>query len=698
MNTYPDKLFAEIEFDHVREQVAGFAVTSHARKKLLNLFPNYSRMSLKVVLNEVNELLALYENYTSIPALSAAEIDELVPRLRVKNSVLEVKDFMVIKDLVNSYNTVYIFFRKQKDFTPIIQKYFDYCQPNQALPDEIDRIFDRKGEVRSDASKELWEIRSNLQKKRAAADRIFYKSVKKYEEAGFLGQIHESVSEDRRVLAINASYKNQVKGIFHGSSAKNSLIFLEPLETIEINNEITLLIDEERREIMRILRHLTAFVAGFLTDILSMAKIMQTIDFINAKARYAYVEKAAMPNLSSKPMIHLIGAINPVLRHFNRQRGKDVVAMEAELNEKQRLLVISGPNAGGKSISLKTIGLLQVMLQSGLLVPVNPRSTFGWFDSIMADIGDSQSIENELSTYSSKLAKMKHIIECADKNSLILIDEFGSGSDPELGSALAQVFLEELTSAGAKGVLTTHYNSIKALAGDLDGVTNASMQFNSQTFTPEYVLNIGTPGSSYTFEVAQRVGIAKRLISTAKAKLDIRTVAIDKLLVAVQSEKNKLTEVRESTQERLKELSALKDKQTGKISQLEEKLEKYRTQNQAQAETLNWGKRIENMATSYLKDPSPKKKKEITARFWQILTERSGIVEAEQKKEEKKENKRKAARLKKLLNMPVAVGDKVKLLQNNQPGQIQDIRKDKYLIVFSGNISTWVGREKFVLQ
>ncbi len=221
------------------------------------------------------------------------------------------------------------------------------------------------------------------------------------------------------------------------------------------------------------------------------------------------------------------------MKHFNGLKKKPVIPLDVKLNKEQRMLVISGPNAGGKSITLKTVGLLQCMIQSGLLIPVNPRSTFGWFGNLMGDIGDAQSIENELSTYSSKLTKMTVFLEKAMPDSLILIDEFGSGSDPELGSALAQVFLEQLNNAKAFGVLTTHYNSIKALAGSLPGVTNGSMEFNRETFSPEYNLDIGTPGSSYTFEVANRVGIRADLIERARQKLDERTVAIDKLLVAV---------------------------------------------------------------------------------------------------------------------------------------------------------------------
>jgi DNA mismatch repair protein MutS2 len=696
VNIYPRTLLKEIEFDFVRERLATFAVTAAAREKLLALLPYAHFREAKHALTEVNELLALYESGTSVPALSTADVDATLLRLKMRNAVLEPEACMQIKELVETFNRLHGFFQKQKEVAPTIVYHFAETEINKAIPEEIDRVFDIRGEVKSTASDELKHIRFEIGKKRAAADRLFYKVAKRYEAAGILGQIQETVHEDRRVLAVNASYKAQAKGIFHGRSAKLSLLFVEPQETIEINNEITLLLDDERREIQRILKVLTQFISGFREELIQFTDIIRSIDFINAKARYAFAEGACLPNISPKPGTDLIDAINPVLRHFNKSKQKSVVPLSAKLDAEQRILVISGPNAGGKSITLKTVGLLQTMLQSGLLVPVNPRSTVGWFTRLMGDIGDAQSIENELSTYSSKLAKMNVFLAEADDNTLVLIDEFGSGSDPELGSALAQVFLQQLNAVFAFAVLTTHYNSIKALAGSLDGVVNGSMEFNSQTFSPEYKLTIGTPGSSYTFEVAQRVGIPKYIIGKARQKLDQRTVAVDKLLVAVQTEKNQLTEARQNLQSRLQELSALKDKQTGKIAQLEAKLSKLMQQSESQAESLMWGKRFESLVNSYLKERSAKNKKEILDRFIKMLGERAGTVKKNQQKKQRKLNKEQAAKLEAELALPVALGDKVKLLGTNKRGTIEDIRKDKFLIVLGdGRISTWVERDKF---
>lgn len=696
MKIYPNTLLAEVEFDFIRQRVAKYAVTAAAQSRLLHLLPFDGFDDAQSALIAVNEVLALYETGTAVPALSPTEVDAIFLRLKMRNAVLSAEECLQIKELVDTFNNLLRYFGKQRDLAPSAFAWFADTAENKAIPEEIDRVFDPKGEVKSSASEALKQIRQLLAQKKTAADRLFYKVAKRYEAAGLLGQISESVYDNRRVLAVNAAYKSRARGILHGSSAKHSLLFVEPQETVEINNEITLLQEDEAREIKRILKLLSQFLAGYLFELQHYTSIIREIDFVNAKARFAYAEKAVLPNLSKRPGTELVAAINPVLRHFNQPKKKKVIPLDAKLDGAQRILVISGPNAGGKSITLKTIGLLQLMMQSGLLVPVNARSIFGWYGSLMGDIGDAQSIENELSTYSSKLSKMQVILEESTPNTLVLLDEFGSGSDPDLGSALAQVFLETLNNTGVYGVLTTHYNSIKALADSLPGVANANMAFDTQTFAPDYTLNVGTPGSSYTFEVAKRVGISMHLIKAAKQKLDDKTVAIDRLLVGVQREKNELTSQREKLQARLEELSALKDKHTGKIAQLETKLQKMQTQIEQQAETLRWGKRFESLVNSYAKERTQKKRKEILDRMMVLVSEHAGTVKKNQQKAKRKQNKKASAKLLAQLAEPVAVADKVKLLATNRRGTILEIRKEQYHIALGDTLSTWVSRDKFV--
>ena len=695
MNTYPEDLFESIEFDLVKKAVSKRAVTERARARISELKPSSDYAVATRDLQEVHELLGLYLSDLGVPALASDDIKPFLLRLKIQGASLEGEDFLIIKNLIESFNRVYTFFKQHATRTPSMQDKLAHLQKNKSVPDEIDRVLDRRGVVKTSASSDLGKIRGALVKKRTAADRIFYRAVKKYQASGMLADIQETVHDNKRVLAIEGAYKGQVNGVFHGSSAKSSIFFVEPSETQEINNEISVLEEEEKREVTRILRLLTTFVAAYRDDLRDYSTALYQIDFVNAKALYALDEEACLPRLVDKPSIHLIKAINPVLRSFNGPKGKPVVPLDLLLNSESRILVISGPNAGGKSITLKTVGLLQLMLQSGMLVTVHPDSTMGWFNGLMADIGDSQSIENELSTYSSKLTKMNHFLSAAYGKTLVLIDEFGSGSDPDLGSSMAQVFLRELNNSKTFGVMTTHYNSIKALASELPRVENGSMQFNSTDLSPEYILNQGVPGSSYTYEVAQKVGVSTELISQARSLLNESTVAVDRLLVGIQKEKNDLSKKRELLSARLEELEQMKAKQDHKIQLLEDKVRRQSAMNEQQNAMITWGKKFQNLVTEYGAQGSKKGKEEVVGRFKVYAGERASQTAEDSQKKKSKYQKQKEKAIKKLTSTPAKVGDRVKLIGSRQPGLLVEIKKDQYLLSI-GALSTWVTRDKFI--
>jgi len=695
LKTYPEDLFESIEFDLVKQAVSKRAVTERARERIQSLKPSSDFVIATNDLQEVHEILGLYQSDFAVPALAAEDIKPFLLRLKIQGATLEGEDFLIIKSMIESFNRVHYFFKQHAMRTPSIQDKFAHLSPNKAVPDEIDRVLDRRGVVKTSASSELGKIRGNLTKKRAAADRIFYRAVKKYHGAGVLADTQESVHDNKRVLAIEGAFKGQVNGVFHGSSAKASIFFVEPSETLEINNEITLLEEEEKREVTRILRLLTTFVAGYREVLRDFSTALYQIDFVNAKALYALDEEACLPQLVDKPHIELIKAINPVLRDFHKAKKKPVVPLDIRLDAQTRILVISGPNAGGKSITLKTVGLLQLMLQSGLLVTVHPDSTMGWFNGIMADIGDAQSIENELSTYSSKLNKMKYFLDAAYGKTLVLIDEFGSGSDPDLGSSMAQVFLRALNESKTYGVMTTHYNSIKALASDLPRVENGSMQFNSTDLTPEFVLNQGVPGSSYTYEVAQQVGVDKRLIDEARNVLDESTVAMDRLLVGIQKEKNQLAHQRVQLASRLEELEQLKEKQDRKIAQLEDKVRRQSAMNEQQNAMITWGKKFQGLVNEYAEQRNKKGKDEVVGRFKVYAGERASQTQDERTVKKTRYEKQQEKKIKKLTSSPAKVGDRVKLIGSRQPGEIIEIKKDQFLLAI-GALTTWTTRDKFI--
>ena len=695
---YPANAGESLDFHLLKGYVAEHAASRKGRLALLSMEPNPSQREVEPALLQSDELLQLMERGHYFPAVAMAEVDDALPYLRIQNAVLTAEQFMAIKAQAESYANGYRFMLTYEEDAPMLAASLKPFPPTPEIPQSIDRVLERNGQVKSNASSDLARIRGDLGKKRVAADRLFYKVLKRYESEGWLGDVRESVSNDRRVMAVSASHKSKARGAFHGSSAKNTLVFLEPTECLEINAEVGLLVEEERKEIRRILQALTKTLSPYRAEIQATDERLTALDIILAKTRFARDEGACLPQLSQEGEIDLRQAMNPVLRRVQKAKNRQVIPLDIALRPNQRLVVISGPNAGGKSIALKTVGLFQIMLQCGMLIPTHPKSVMSWFGRIMADIGDAQSVENELSTYSGKLSKMKEILAWAAEDTLCLVDEFGSGSDPDLGAALASVFLEEIHTSGAYGVFTTHYNSIKALAEELDGCCNANMSFDVQIFAPQYALQLGVPGSSYTFEVAQRVGIPKRLMQAAKEALASQTLAVDRLLVGLQKQRSQLDRTRSQITDRLAELEQLKTTQEKHILNLESKLSRAAENNAEIHDQLMWGKRMEQWSVSWSKAKTQKAKKEIEERIVRTLSERHQVLEVQKQRAETAKQKADRERLEKLWTLPVKVGDKVKVLQGagRQAGEIQEIRKDKFLVSLGGVLSAWMERQQFV--
>ena len=695
---YPASAGESRDFNLLKGYVAEHAASRKGRAALWAMEPNPIQREVEPSLLQSDELLQLMERGHYFPAVAMAEVDDALPMLRIQNSVLDAEQFMAIKAQAESYANGYRFMLTYEEDAPMLAAMLKPFPPTPEIPQAIDRVLERNGQVKSNASPELSRIRTDLGKKRVAADRLFYKVLKRYESEGWLGDVRESVSNDRRVMAVSASHKSKARGAFHGSSAKNTLVFLEPTECLEINAEVGLLVEEERKEIRRILQALTRDLAPYRGEIKSTDERLTQLDILLAKTRFAREEGACLPRLSSEGEIDLRQAMNPVLRRVQKAKQRSVVPLDIAMRPTQRLVVISGPNAGGKSIALKTVGLFQIMLQCGMLIPTHPKSVMTWFGRIMADIGDAQSVENELSTYSGKLTKMKEILSWADSQTLCLVDEFGSGSDPDLGAALASVFLDEIHTSGSYGVFTTHYNSIKALAEELDGCCNANMAFDVETFAPQYVLQLGVPGSSYTFEVAQRVGIPKRIMQAAHEALATQTLAVDRLLVGLQKQRSQLDRTRTQISDRLADLESLKTTQAKYIADLETKLSKAAENNAEVSDQLMWGKRMEQWSLSWSKAKTQKAKKEIEERIVRTLSERHQVLEVQKQRAETAKQKAEREELEHLWTLPVKVGDKVKVLQGagRQAGEIQEIRKDKFLVSLGGVLSAWMERPQFV--
>lgn len=696
MHIYPETLTESLDFESVKQEVANYCQTSGGKDFITGIATFKNVQALKKELTQTNEILSLYISEDNFPSTLFESIKEPLARLKTTGVVLEEKQFVNIRSLCGTYENIFIFIQKKKLRLQSIHEWVSKTPTEKSIVLEIDKRIDERGVVKSNASNELSQIRSKLAKSRMAADRIFNRMLKKYRDRGLVADFDESVSEDRRVIAVQSSFKGQVNGILHGSSAKHSITFIEPGETVEVNNEIAYLLDEEKQEIRRILKELTDSLRPFGYLLFDSEKNLTKLDFIKAKAIYAKVEECCLPQINDQLKIHLREAYNPALKIVNRQKIKATVPLDLQLDAENRILVISGPNAGGKSIALKTLGLLQIMLQSGFLIPVHPQSNLCLFNRLMGDIGDSQSIENELSTYSSKLEKMKYFLHKADDKTLLLIDEFGSGSDPDLGSSLAQIFLEKLNSYGTYGIFTTHYNSIKAIAASTEGILNGAMLFDQTNFSPEYRLEVGNPGSSYTFEVAEKTGIPSHIIKEARNRTGKTTLKVDQLLVHIQNEKLQLEKKRDQLNIELQGIKKLESEKTITIQKLEEKLGKQSKMNEENDRHLYWGQRFQKLVDSWMDQKGGKDKKAVVARFVGILNQRSNETEKEENIELSKAGQRRKKQLEKLILADIAVGDKVKVLDSKMEGVVEQVKGDKYKIIVGDTISMTLARDKII--
>ena len=486
-----------------------------------------------------------------------------------------------------------------------------------------------------------------------------------------------------------SSYKRQVSGAALGSSNTGSVTFIEPGACIPLNHELEMLRDDERKEIRNILRELTRNIRRHLPAIKGYQRGLTELDWIATRARLASKLDGSLPQIRKKPGLHLLSAFHPLLQLTNKLAGKETLPQHVELHRKQRMLVISGPNAGGKSITMKTVGLLQMMIQSGLLVPCHNASEVGIFSAILPDIGDHQSIENQLSTYSYRLGRMRHFLNVADASSLMLLDEFGTGSDPELGGALAEVFFEELYDRGCFGVITTHYANIKTRAAKLPEAFNGSMLFNRESLAPMYQLEVGQPGSSFTFEVAEINGIGGKLIERAKGKLDKRRVELDGLLGDLHKEKSKLAKL---TNKQLRaELEA--EKAIAEAERLKEAMEDKERNLNTQFDALNTARVRSTKLTQFVdRFQSGKPNKGLLEEVKTYLAKEKARQE-EQAQRGKAKNKAQTKRRPNHQSDKIVVGSLVRLRSGQERGDVVEVKGDLITVMF-GAFKTKVKRNQ----
>ncbi|MEO6489749.1 MAG: MutS2/Smr-associated SH3 domain-containing protein [Ferruginibacter sp.] len=677
MKLFPDSTLHQLEFDKVKELLAEHCRTEHARARVLHLRIHTRLDFIRTALQQSSEFKIILDSGEYLPNDFTTSITREIKLLGIPGASLSGEQFLVLRRLAENAANIFRWFDIERRNTyrglaAVIEN--TYFEKN--IKAQIEQVLDEAGAVKDTASEELSRIRMMLYRKRNELRKLFDRLVGKLNKLGYLADIEESFMNGRRVLAVFAEQKRMIKGVLHAESDSRKTSFIEPEETTELNNEIFSLEQDEAKEIYKILRNLTAELSVYAPLLKTYFDISGDYDFIRAKAKLAIDIGGNYPMLKDKAHVQLINAFHPLLLLYNKKNNKSTVPVNLTLNEANRILVISGPNAGGKTVTLKTVGLLQVMLQAGLLVSVSPDSEMGIFKQLMIHIGDTQSLEFELSTYSSHLKNMKYFMENANGKTLFFIDELGSGSDPNLGGAFAEVIMEELAYKHSFGIVTTHYLNLKVMANKVAGIINGAMQFDENNLLPLYKLQVGQPGSSYTFSIAERIGLDKKLINKARKLVDEDHFQLDRLLNSteqdlqfIEKERARLNRLLHENEQLKKEMQALMNKE----------------KHQQEIEILLQQNRISEERLAYLKDMERKLKAMVIE--WRKAEDKESVMKtihallSNHKEKFKVENQQKKLDEKfKEIGGEIRPGDKVRMKNNRSVGIVKELRGKKAIL------------------
>lgn len=702
MISITDKTLQDLEFNTVLQAISEICNTDLGKEKALKITPFKNKEELMDNLHQTSEYVSSFTNNNAIPNHGFESINHEIKFLAIEDSFLEVGSFRKIATISETVNVLLLFLKKFNDYYPQLNAKSSQVEYTKFIAQKIDEIVDKYGEIKDNASPVLVEVRRNMNLVRGKINQSFGLALSQYSGLGYLDDIKESIVENRRVLAVSAMYRRKVKGTILGNSKTGSIAYIEPEATLRYSRELSNLEYEEREEITRILKQLTNDIRPYLELLKTYQEFLADIDVVAGKAKYANKINGILPNIIEEKRLFFREAFHPILYLNNKKKGEVTFPQTIELTDKSRIIVISGPNAGGKTISLKTVGLLQLMLQSGMLIPVHERSETFLFDRILTDIGDNQSIENHLSTYSYRLKNMNYFLKKCNDKTLFLIDEFGTGSDPELGGALAETFLEEFYHREAFGIITTHYSNLKILANELPFASNANMLFDEKSLEPLYKLILGQAGSSFTFEVAQKNGIPFGLINRAKKKIEGGKVRFDKTIATLQKERSKL----EKTSQNLKEEEVRAREESTKMQninvKIQDKLERYQELYDANQRLIYMGQKVDDISEKYFNNKDKKfligeflkmveiensKRKKVTVKekkekeIIQKEIIKEVAVKVEEIREEKKEKKIKAIKLEANKPKPILkLGDRVRMVDGKAIGTIDKIEKTKVTV------------------
>ena len=706
--TYPQNFEEKIGFDKIRGLICDRCLSTLGSERVAGMQFQTSFDTIDRLLHETEEFTHILQTEDNFPADYFFDIRSSLQRIRIEGTFLDETELFNLRRSVETIRHIVGFFINEEESPyPHLQALAGNVVVFPQLLSRIDQIIDKFGHVKDNASTELSQIRRELNRTLSSISRSLNMILRNAQSEGIVDkEVSPTLREGRLVIPVIPAYKRRIKGIVHDESASGKTVYIEPAEVVEANNRIRELEGEERREIIRILTLFTDELRPHLAEIAHSYEFLADIDFIRAKALFAIEINALLPHFENCRQIEWYHAIHPLLFLSLKKQNKQVVPLDIALTPQQRILLISGPNAGGKSVCLKTTGLLQYMLQCGLLIPVYENSHTGIFDHIFIDIGDEQSIENDLSTYSSHLTNMKFFVKNCNESSLLLIDEFGGGTEPQIGGAIAEVLLDRFNRKKAFGVITTHYQNLKQFAEDTQGIVNGAMLYDRHMMQPLFKLSIGNPGSSFAIEIARKIGLPEDVIADASEKVGSDYIDMDKYLQDIVRDKRYWENKRQNIRHQEKQLEEITQRYADNLQEIEKERKRILKEAKQKAEQLiaESNARIENTIRA-IKEAEAEKEKTKMARQ-ELHSFKKGLQKNDENddaisrkiakikaKEEKKNHSKKEADAETSKTTTISVGDAVCLKGQTTVGEISAIQGNKATVIF-GHIKSSVHIER----
>lgn len=677
---YPKNSEDKLGFTEIKQLIKNKCLSMMGQEMVdkIQVMNNFDQ--IQKFLRQTAEFKSILENDTALPISNFHDIKTLAKKARVEGAFLSEEEFFQVQQSLTTVFAVLAYFNERANLYPNLEALFEHLPIEKNILKAIDRVLDPKGKIRPNASRELQEITSGIAQAEQAARKTIEQIFKNAGNNGWTADGSLTIRDGRLCIPLLAENKRKLKGFIHDESSSGQTVYVEPEEVFTLNNKVRDLEFDRRREIIKILTLLTDELRPFVPILISYHGLLTKLDFVRAKALFAIDLEAEMPVLVPEMRINLINASHPLLLLSYKKEQKSVVPLNIRIDETDRIIVVSGPNAGGKSVCMKTVGLLQLMVQAGLLVPAAEQSEVGVFRQVFSDIGDDQSIESDLSTYSAHLSKMKYFVEMADSKTLVLIDEFGTGTDPQFGGPIAEAVLESLNQKKVKGVITTHYSNLKLFASNTSGLENASMLFDNLQLRPMYILEVGKPGSSYAFEIAQKIGLPGYVINSAKNKIGVNQKKVDTLLIDLERDKKEVLDAKLNLQKQERRAGVLLRENEELKNYLEENKKVLIREAKQQAKTiiLDANKLVENTISEI---KNSKADKEITRTLRENLnrelqknTVKPEIIPVKEAPE-------------------IQIGDWVKLNDSETMGQVMEIARDNIIIAI-GDLRTVAKRKK----